>query len=335
MILKEAAFISVVAYLHNEENRGGDFLKTVDAILHEKFEAYEIILVNDFSTDQTLANIRAAIKQVNGNVVIINLSRKHGVEQAMMAGLERSVGDYVFEFDSLYIDYPNTAINEVYQVAASGYDIVSASSSTIPALSSRAFYWLINSMSYLNLDLSTESFRLVTRRALNAMLNLKEKVKYRKALYAFTGYEKGKVQYQPIIYFVRKGNSFCHENINLAVSVIVSFSDFGLKLAHYIAFAFLTISVFMIGYSLFQYFFKQNIVEGWTSLMTLVAFGFSGIFFVLGMLGEYIGRILTEIQNRPGYTVRTTEVYKEKDVWEKPNRFKISTKEIDRGVSNE
>jgi dolichol-phosphate mannosyltransferase len=81
---------------------------------------------------------------------------------------------------------------------------------------------------------------------------------------------------------------------------------------------FLAISVFMIGYALFMYFFKQAIVEGWTSLMILVAFGFSGIFFILGMLGEYIGRILTETQNRPSYTIRSVEVYKEKDAWEKP-----------------
>jgi dolichol-phosphate mannosyltransferase len=279
--MKESVFVSVVAYMHNEEKRVSNFLKTIDAFLHEKFETYEIILVNDFSTDQTLANVRATIKAVNGNVIIVDLSRKHGLEQAMMSGLERSVGDFVFEFDSAIVDYPIDTVNEVYQVATTGgYDIVSASTSKKPPISSRVFYRLINKISYLDLDLSTESFRLVTRRALNAMLNLKEKVKYRKALYAFTGYAKTKVQYQPTSNVVRPGKKFGNENINLAISVIVSFSDFGLKLAHYIAMLFLAISVFMIGYALFMYFFKQAIVEGWTSLMILVAFGFSGRGFV-------------------------------------------------------
>jgi len=330
-MIKEAVFVSVVAYMHNEEKRVSNFLKTIDAIMYEKFETYEIILVNDFSTDQTLVNIKATIKEINGNVIIVSLSRKHGLEQAMMAGLERSVGDYIFEFDSANIDYPINAVNEVYQVAVTGYDVVSASSSKMSPFSSRVFYRLINKMSYLDLDLSTESFRLVTRRALNAMLNLKEKVRYRKALYAFTGYAKTKVQYQPISNVARRRKSLNNENINLAISVIVSFSDFGLKLAHYIAMLFLIISVSMIGYALFQYFFKQNIVEGWTSLMILVAFGFSGIFFILGMLGEYIERILTETQNRPSYTIRSVEVCKEKDDWEKPNQFKISEGEKLRG----
>jgi dolichol-phosphate mannosyltransferase len=98
---------------------------------------------------------------------------------------------------------------------------------------------------------------------------------------------------------------------------------------------FLAISVFMIGYALFMYFFKQAIVEGWTSLMILVAFGFSGIFFILGMLGEYIGRILIETQNRPSYTVKSVEVYKEKDAWEKPDQLKVSEIEVAGGVSND
>jgi len=240
----------------------------------------------------------------------------------MMAGLERSVGDFIFEFDSANIDFPINIVNELYQVAVTGYDIVSAVASKKSPLSSRIFYRLINKMSSLDLDLVTESFRLVTRRSLNAMLNLKEKVRYRKALYAFTGYTKTKVQYQPISNDTRQRKNLSIENINLALSVIVSFSDFGLKMAHYIAILFLTFSISMIGYALFQYFIKQNIVEGWTSLIILVAFGFSGIFFILGMLGEYIGRILTETQSRPSYTIKSVEVCKEKDDWEKPSHFK-------------
>jgi len=335
-MIKEAVFISVVTYLYNDEKRVNNFLKSIDAILHHRFETYEIILVNDFSTDQTLTNVRTTIKEINGNVILVDLSRKHGIEQAMMAGLERSVGDFIFEFDSANIDYPIDVVHEVYQVAVTGYDIVSASAIKESPFSSRVFYRLINKMSYLDLDLSTESFRLVTRRALNAVLNLKEKVRYRKALYAFTGYAKTKVQYQPINNVASRRKSLSNENINLALSVIVSFSDFGLKLAHYIAILFLAISLSVIGYSLFQYFFKQNIVEGWTSLMILVAFGFSGIFFILGMLGEYIGRILTETQNRPSYTIRSAEVYKEKDDWEKPNQLNVSKEgEGTGGISND
>ncbi len=316
--MKDSVFVSAVVYLRDEEHRVANFLKIIDAICYERFDAYEIILVNDFSTDQTLANTRETIKEVNGNVTIISLSRKHGIEQAMMAGLERAVGDFIFEFDSALIDYPVNTIIEAYNVAVTGYDIVAASPTKKTLFSSRVFYSLINKMSYLDLSLSVESFRLVTRRALNAMLNLKEKVRYRKALYAFGGYASTTVEYDSLSNAIKPRNRSHNENFNLAISIIVAFSDVGLKVAHYIAILFLLFSGAMIGYTLFQYFFRDNIVEGWASLMILVAFGFAGIFFVLGVLGEYIGQILIEAQNRPSYTIKSVEVFKEKDEWEKP-----------------
>jgi len=315
--MKEQIFVSAVAYVHNDENTVGDFLKVIDEIMDNTFESYEIILVNDFSTDRTLETARAAIKLVNGNVKILDLSRKHGVELGMLAGLDKSVGDFVFEFESTVIDYPTSIIPEMYKTAAKGYDIVSASSNKKPGLNSKLFYWVINKMSQLNLSLSTESIKLVTRRALNSKLNLKEKVRYRKALYAFTGYPSTKIEYEPLPNVKRPSKKLNRENISLAMDVIVSFSDFGLKLAHYIAVVFFAFSIFMIGYSLYNYIFNQNVIEGWTTIMILTATGFAGIFFILGMLGEYIGRILIEVQNRPSYTLRTVEVYKEKDDFEK------------------
>lgn len=308
--MKEQVFVSVVIYAHNNESTVAQTLISLDQLFNRNFKSYELIIVNDFSQDATLTNVREAIKVIQGDTTIINLSRKHGVEHAMMAGLNKSMGDFVFEIESAAIDYPIELLYEIFQTATrKGFDIVAATSGST-GWKSRIFYKMLNNLSYMNLSLQTETIRLVTRRALNSMLSLKEKVRYRKALYELTGYSKNVVTYESI----SKGKSkrVNRENVSLAIDALVSFSHAGLKTSHYLTISFLGFSLFMAGYALYNYFFNQSVVEGWTTLMILISFGFAGMFFIFGVIGEYISRILTEIQNRPFYSTSSVEMYKEK-----------------------
>ncbi|WP_058301443.1 glycosyltransferase [Gorillibacterium timonense] len=308
--MKEQVFVSVVIYAHNNESTVREILMTIDDQFDQNFKSYEIILVNDFSQDRTLENAREAIKKVNGDVTIINLSRKHGIEHAMMAGLNKSMGDFVFEVENASLDYPVELLYELFQTATKrGYDIVAATSGST-SWKSKLFYKILNNLSYMKLSLQTESIRLVTRRALNSMLNLKEKVRYRKALYELTGYSKYLITYHSTSKPQKK--KLNGENISLAIDALVSFSSAGLRAAHYLTFAFFGISILMGIYALYNYFFNQSVVEGWTTLMILISFGFAGLFFIFGVIGEYISRILTEIQNRPFYSTSSVEMFKEK-----------------------
>lgn len=308
--MKEQVFVSVVVYAHNDESTVAHTLTRLDKVFDNNFKSYEIILVNDYSQDATLTQAREAIKGMHGDITIINLSRKHGIEHAMMAGLNKSMGDFVFEIESTTIDYPIELLYDIFQTATrKGFDIVAATSGST-GWKSKMFYKMLNNLSYMKLSLQTESIRLVTRRALNSMLNLKEKVRYRKALYELTGYSKNVVNYQSIS--KAKGKKVNKENISLAIDALVSFSNAGLKAAHYLTIAFFGFSIFMGGYALYNYFFNQSVVEGWTTLMILISFGFAGLFFIFGVIGEYISRILTEIQNRPFYSTSSVEMYKEK-----------------------
>ncbi|BCJ87790.1 hypothetical protein [Effusibacillus dendaii] len=238
---------------------------------------------------------------------------------AMLAGLNRSVGEFVFEIESTIMDYPVNILNQLFKTATSGYDIVSAASSKKPGINSRLFYALINKLSFLDLSLSTESLKIVSRRALNAMLNHKEKVRYRKALYAFTGYGQTKLEYEPLPEVKKPPKKLNRENVTLAFDVIVSFSNYGLKVAHYLSLGFFLFSVLMIGYAFYNYLFNEKVVEGWTTIMILVATGFAGLFFILGMLGEYLARVLIEVQDRPFYSLKSVEVYKDKEHYLMPN----------------
>lgn len=308
--MKEQVFVSAVLYAHNNEFEIEQALLELDRTLRTYFKNYEIIIVNDFSQDRTLENAHSAIKDIFGDTTIINLSRKHGVEHAMMAGLNKSMGDFVFELESLNIDFEMELLYEMFKTATGkGFDIVAAASGQA-GWKSRMFYKLLNRVSYLNLSLSTESVRLVTRRALNAMLNLKERVRYRKALYELTGYSKTLVHYEPINKIV--GRKVNRENIGLAIDALVSFSHFGLRAAHLLTVVFFLFSLFMGGYALYNYYFNQSVVEGWTTLMILMSLGFAGLFFIGGIIGEYTSRILIEIQNRPFYSTKSVEMYKER-----------------------
>lgn len=310
--MKEQVFVSIVIYTHNDETMIQDTLIKIDQAVEDVFKNYEIILINDSSEDNTLEIAREAVKYMRGDTTIINLSRKHGVEHAMMAGLNRSMGDFVYEIESVVIDYPLELIRDMFKTATqSGFDIVAATSG-LTSWKSKLFYKLLNKVSYLELSLSTENVRLVTRRALNSMLSLKEKVRYRKALYEYTGYSKKLITYESISKNNLKAKQLNRENVSLAIDALVSFSNFGLKMSHILSSLFFVFSIFMGSYALYNYFFNKSVVQGWTTLMILISFGFAGMFFIVGILGEYISRILVELQNRPFYSAKSVEMYKEK-----------------------
>jgi len=254
--MKEKKIISAVAYLYNDEETVLDFLKNLDGYLFEKFENYEIILVNDRSTDRTVEIIdknKSALR--SESVIILNLAWHHGLEPAMLAGTEMSIGDYVFEFDSTSVDYTFETLNEIYDKAANGFDIVGAYPDGPQKTTSRLFYAFLKKVSYLNLELNTENLKIVSRRALNRVLDLREKTRYRKALYRYSGFPSASVKYSPVR---------TPERVKRSLSERV------------------TLSLFL-------------------------SCGFSGIFLVLGILGKYLTMLLTEVQNRPSYIVRSVE----------------------------
>lgn len=309
--MKCQIFVSLIVYLHNNEPVAGDFLRTYDAFLRENFDLYEIVVVNDGSRDNTAAAVESAMKDVGGNLILINLPWKHGVEPAMMAGLHKSVGDFVFEIDSVRTDFDPALLLELYETATGGFDIVSAVPTTASSFTSRLFYRFINRVSYIDLNMTSESVRLVSRRVLNAMLNLKEQFRYRKALYLLTGYRSTNITYTPASEAGPGSRTISGESMSLATDVIIGFSNIGIKLIHFLSAALFIFSLFIMGYTVFQYLFNKSIVRGWPTIMLFLSIVFSGLFFILGILGEYILRILAEVKGRPYYTVSSVKVFPE------------------------
>ena len=139
MLNKEKNFVSAVVYVHNAENRIEEFLDVVIKTLESNFEHSEVICVNDCSDDKSAQKIENVSKRaVSASVSIINMSYFHGLEMAMDAGRDLTIGDFVFEFDNTCLDFSPEVIMEIYNKSLTGYDIVSASANKKEKLSSLA-----------------------------------------------------------------------------------------------------------------------------------------------------------------------------------------------------
>lgn len=307
--MRQKTYVSLVVYVRKEADVVADFLRSACGFLAEHFELYEVLVVDDASADGTLVAARAVALEDEYCLSVVELSRRHGVEAAMQAGLERTVGDWVFEVESAAVDFPLDLLLTMYEQAALGFEIVTAAGDR-GSWRSRTFYSAVNRYAELDQPLRTVRVRLTSRRSLNAMLSMKEKVRYRKALYAFVGARQHHIVYQALATpsTRRVERRLDRETTSLAFDVLLSFSGFGLRLAHRLSFAFGALSLLAIAYAVFAYFFQADVVQGWTTVTVLTSAGFAGVFLVLGVIGEYLARILIEVRGRPLYSIRSAEV---------------------------
>ena len=164
---KHKTFISAVIYICNAETLIENFLKSLYYVLNEYFEKFEIIYANDLSTDATTDIIKKLAKSFNNcTLSILNMSYYQGVEAAMHAGVDLAIGDFVFEFDSTILDYDPKLIMQVYDLSLRGFDIVSCGREHTRSIS-KLFYFLYNRHSGTQFKLKSETFRIISRRAIN------------------------------------------------------------------------------------------------------------------------------------------------------------------------
>ena len=124
--IKEKNFVSAVVYIHNSEKYIKKFIKELNHFLNENFTKYEIICVNDGSTDNSVDTIRETSLAIGRSITIVNMSYCQGLEKSMTAGVDFAIGDFVYEFDSPYISYQEELMRSVYDRCLKGYDVVSA-----------------------------------------------------------------------------------------------------------------------------------------------------------------------------------------------------------------
>lgn len=307
---KEKNFVSCVIYLHNDAELVGNFLGKVCGIMQENFEKYEIVCVNDGCSDDTIGQIKNFLEQDSGAHVVslINLSYFQGIENAMNAGRDIAVGDFLFEFDSCMMDFDPGLIMDVYRRALEGYDVVAAAPTHYVSLSSRLFYLVYNWGSHLKTKLRQERFRIISRRAVNRVNQLNSYIPYRKALYANCGLKMDTILYDNKEHFHRNRNKE-ERGVRslLAVDTIIIFTDILEKLSMLLSVIFFVILVFMFGYLVFSFFSAAKPVEGWLSIMGLMSLGFFMLFVMLTLIFKYLSVILNMSFKRQRYVVEGVE----------------------------
>lgn len=304
--MNEQVFISVVIYVYNKELIIYSSLKRILDFLNESFEKYEVIIVNDSSNDKTKAEIKKFTKANDlSNVTIINMSRKHGLETSILVGVDFSIGDFVLQIDSPEMPFDLKILYKLYEKSCEGFDIVSLKLKRNRNWSSTWFYYILNKVSNTNINYDSEICYIITRRAINSISRIKDKIKYRKVLHNFSGFLKGVITID--LNINTKSQTSFAERIKMATDILFSFTDIGYKINVYITFFFLFVSVFLGSYSFYQYLFNAKVVEGWTTMMLFMSFGFTGVFTVLSIINKCFSIIMKEIRTLPPYTIESIE----------------------------
>lgn len=301
---KEKNYVSAVVYVHNNEKNIKDFINKINNVLNNTFEKYEIIFVNDASTDKTRKIISEESKLITtGIVTTINMSFLQGVETAMNAGIDLAIGDFVFEFDSIELDYDLSLITDIYFKSLEGYDIVSAVPNNVK-MTSKMFYKVFNKYANMENQLRTERFKIISRRGINRVDSMNVKIPYRKAVYANCGLKQTFIQYK--VSPSSQGKSTIKDRRELAIDSLLLFTDIGYRISIFMATIMLLFSVFVAIYSIFI-FVNGNPVAGWTTTMLFLSFAFFGLFSLLTILIKYTQLLLNLQFTKQDYIIEGIE----------------------------
>lgn len=309
MANKEKNFASGVIYVHNAENRIENFLRTIIGIMEGNFEHSEIICVNDSSDDNSLSLIKKTSENASTtSISVVNMSYFHGLELSMNAGLDMSIGDFVFEFDNTCLDFKPSVVMDIYNRSlGGGYDIVSASADRKEKFTSKMFYTLFDRYTDLSYKMSTESFRVLSRRVLNRIESMNKAIPYRKAIYANCGLKTDNIKYQ-VVNQVSLSTDKKEKNFrsNLAVDSLILFTEIGYSFAKAMTIFMMCMSIFMIVYSVVIYA-TSNPVAGWTTTILFLSVAFFGLFGILTIVIKYLQLLVDLVFKRKQYSFESIE----------------------------
>jgi dolichol-phosphate mannosyltransferase len=307
--------ISIVIPAHNEAENLPLLLRDLCATL-APLGRLEIIGVDDGSTDNTFAVLFDAAKQ-NDQIKYVRLSRNFGHQAALRAGLSYSSGDCVISMDG-DMQHPVRLIPQMVEKWREGYEVVltlRADSDDVPAfkrLTSKIFYLGINALSDVHIDPGSADFRLLDRKVVDVIKSLSEADFFLRGIIPWVGFRSCKLEYVPDARRFGDTKYSLRRMVSFAVSGVISNSIQPLRLATILSAIISGMAVIYMLYALHIYFFYGRLVPGWASVVVAVSFIGGLQLLVLGVIGEYIGRILKESRKRPGFVVSATNIGTEK-----------------------
>ncbi|MDP4179593.1 MAG: glycosyltransferase family 2 protein [Bacillota bacterium] len=309
--MSESVIYSVVVPVYNEEQVVLESYKRLKKVMDSVNESYEIIFVNDGSRDKT-AFIVNEICEKDKNIKFLDFSRNFGHQLAITAGMDYTEGEAIIVIDADLQDPPEV-IPKMIEKWKEGYEVVYGKRAErkgdtfFKKFTAAVFYRLLRKMTDVDIPVDTGDFRLIDRKVCIALANANERSRYIRGLISWLGFKQIGVEFSRDKRFAGETKYPLKKMIKFAFDAITSFSYKPLKIATY-AGTIISITGFIyLLVIIFQAIFTKNTQPGWASLMAITIV-FNGIvLLILGIIGEYIGRIYDEAKGRPLYIVRQTK----------------------------
>ena len=301
--------LSIVVPCFNEDECLGELHARLTAAARASVgEDYEIVLINDGSKDRSWPMMRELADR-DANVLAINLSRNHGHQLALTAGLDLCRGDKILIIDADLQDPPELLGEMLATMKREDADVVygvrkaRAGETRFKRASAAAFYRLLARATEVDMPVDAGDFRLMSRRSLDALLAMPEQSRFIRGMVAWIGFKQVPILYDRKERFAGTTKYPLGKMISFALDALTGFSSAPLKLASHAGLWLSAGSVLIVLYILYAWAVGRS-VPGWTSLMLVVVLLGAIQMFVLGLLGEYIGRLYNEAKRRPLYIIQ-------------------------------
>jgi dolichol-phosphate mannosyltransferase len=304
--------ISVVLPIYNEEAVILELYKRLEDVLPKGFQFYEVIFVDDGSTDNSLSIIKEICKQ-NLSYHYIHFSRNFGHQKALLAGIRNASGDCVVIMDSDLQDPPEF-IPVLYQKLKQGYEWVYAQrtirkgESFFKKITAKWFYRLLNFFSPIDIPLDTGDFKIMSRKFVNALKKMPEKNIFLRGQMAWLGFKHTSILYDRDPRFAGKTKYTLNKLFWFAFNGITSFSNFPLQIASFFGILFSLVAFFIMLYAFYSKYILKEAITGWTSIMVSTMFIGGVQLLCIGVIGEYLSRIANDVRNRPDYVVEESDL---------------------------
>lgn len=300
--------LSIVLPAYNEEQMIEKTARVLSSLMEKERIDYELVFVDDGSKDLTWNKLEK-ICQLNKNVVGVHFSRNFGKESAIFAGLANAAGECSVVMDC-DLQHPPETVVEMYRLWEQGYEVVEGvkksrgKESVMHKASAGLFYKLMSKA--VKLDMSRASdFKLMDRKAVEALLNMPERNAFFRALSSWVGYKSTTVEFDVREREAGESKWSTWSLIKYAVTNIVAFSAMPMQIVS-IAGALVFLTGLILGIQTLVKYFSGHAVEGFTTVILLILIIGSIIMFSLGIIGYYISKIYEEVKGRPRYLISRT-----------------------------
>jgi len=303
--------LSFVLPAHNEAQNVPAMAAAL-AMMAAPLGAHEIIFVDDGSTDDTLAEIKALAER-NQNVRYVSFTRNFGHQAALRAGLRHARGKAVVLMDCDF-EHPPEVVPSLVAEWRRGASVVvtqrldaAEQNSRTKRFTSRLFYRVLDSIGDVHIEPGSADFLLLDRAAVEVVNDFEDRDVFLRGLVRWLGFKLAKVTYTQGMRQRGQSKFTFRRMVDFAVTGIVAHSVKPLRLAIYLSLTFALIGLLLLVYSIVSFLWIERTVVGWTSVMSAIAILGAGQMLVLGIIGEYVGRILRETRKWPVYIVAETE----------------------------